>query len=142
MQTVLDVRKSLEEKMVTELSEQQRALQKEEERLRRIEQQKEELIEALRKIQDRKVPVGEIHMQSNGIEQCRRREAAQQETVRDLTRKLDRKREELLEASKKKKVMEICKEKHLDKYETERKAVERTTLDELVITGYNRRKEE
>ena len=142
MQTVLDVRKALEEKIISEFSEQQRELQQETETLQVVQQQKADMIDALRKIQDQRVPVTEIAMQSAAIKRCRQQEARQQEAVRDCAMKVDKKRGELLEAAKKKKTMEICKTRHFEKYQDEQRILERTIIDELVIAGHNRRKKE
>jgi flagellar FliJ protein len=142
MQTVLDVRKTLEEKMISEFSQQQRELQQETETLLEIQRQKADMIETLKNVQDKKIPASEIAMQSANIKRCQQQEARQQEAVRDCTMKTNRKRDELLEAAKKKKALEICKSRHLDKYSEDMRILERTTLDELVVAGHNRRKEE
>jgi flagellar export protein FliJ len=142
MQTVLDVRKTLEDKIISEFSEQQKELQHEMESLRIIQQQKAEQIDSLRNIKDKKVPVSEIVMRSACIKKCQGEEATQKETVRNVTKKVDKKRAELLEATKKKKAMEICKAKHFEKYQAEERILERTTTDELVIAEHNRRKRE
>jgi flagellar FliJ protein len=142
MQTVLDVRKTLEEKIISEFSEKQRELQQETETLQLLQQQKAGLIDSLKGIQDQRVPVAEIAMQSSGIRRCQQQETQQQETVRDCAMKVDKKRDELLEATKKKKAMEICKTRHFERYQAEKRTLERTTIDELVIAGHNRRKEE
>jgi flagellar FliJ protein len=142
MQTILDVRKTLEEKIIFEFSERQKELQQETETLQLLQQQKAELIDALRNIQDQKIPVIEIAMQSAMIKRHRKEEELQKEAVRNVTNRVDKKRDELLEASKKKKAMEIYKTRHLEKYQAEERILERTTIDELVVTGHNRRTEE
>ena len=142
MQTVLDVRKTLEDKIISEFSEQQKELQHETESLQIIQQQKAEQIDSLRNIKDKKVPVSEIVMRSARIKKCQGEEATQKETVQNVKKKVDKKRVELLEATKKKKAMEICKTKHLEKYQAEERILERKAIDELVISGHNRRKQE
>jgi flagellar export protein FliJ len=142
MQTILDVRKTLEEKIIFEFSERQKELQQETETLQLLQQQKAELIDTLRNIQDQKVPVIEIAMQSAMIKRRRKEEELQKEAVRNVTNRVDKKRDELLEARKKKKTMEIYKTRHFEKYQAEERMHERTTIDELVVTGHNRRAEE
>ena len=142
MQTVLDVRKTLEGKIISEFSEHQKELQHETEGLQIIQQQKAEQIDSLRGIKDKKVSVSEIVIRSARIKKCQGEEAIQKETVQNLRKKVDKKRDELLEATKKKKAMEICKTKHFEKYQTEERILERTAIDELVIAGHNRRKQE
>jgi flagellar FliJ protein len=142
MQTVLDVRKTLEEKATSELSTQKKELQQETENLQTLQQQKEELIDSLRNMQNKKVKVSEIMQRSAGIDICRQEESLQHEKVQTITEKVDRKREEVLEASKKKKVMEICKTRHFDQYQSEQRAHERTAIDEIVIAAHNRNTQE
>ncbi|MFH1081200.1 MAG: flagellar export protein FliJ [Pseudomonadota bacterium] len=142
MQTVLDVRKTLEDKIISEFSGHQKELQHETESLRIIQQQKAALIDSLRNIKDKKVPVSEIVMKSAHINTCQEEETIQTDTVRTLKKKLDKKRDELLEATKKKKAMEICKTQHFEKYQAEERILERMAIDELVIAEYNRRKQE
>ena len=142
MQTVLDVRKTIEEKIISEFSDEQKKLQQETEALQLILEQKTDMIEALRNIQNQKIPVIEIAMQSAVIKKCQQQAAQQRETVRDCAVKVEKKRDKLLEATKKKKVMEICKTRHFDKYKAEERTLERTTIDELVIAGHNRRNKE
>jgi flagellar export protein FliJ len=142
MQTILDVRKTLEEKIIFEFSERQKELRQETETLQLLQQQKAELIDTLRNIQDQKVPIIEIAMQSAMIKRRRKEEELQKETVRNVTNRVDKKRDELLEARKKKKAMEIYKTRHFEKYQAEERIHERTTIDELVVTGHNRRAEE
>jgi len=55
---------------------------------------------------------------------------------------VDEKRDELLEATKKKKAMEICKTRHFERYQSDERILERTAIDALVIAGHNRRKQE
>jgi flagellar FliJ protein len=106
MQTVLDVRKTLEDKIISEFSEHQKELQHEKECLQRIQQQKTELIDSLRSIKDKKVLVSEIALRSAHIKKCQEGETLQKEMVQNLKKKVDNKRDELLEATKKKKAMD------------------------------------
>lgn len=142
MQTVLDVRKTLEDKIISEFSEQQKTLQQETENLQTIQQQKAEMIDSLRDIKDKKVSVAEIVIRSALIKKCQEEVAVRKETVRNLKIKADKKRDELLEAAMKKKAMEICKTRHFEKYQAEERTLERTAIDELVISEHNRRKQE
>jgi len=142
MQTVLDVRKTLEDKIISEFSEHQKQLQHETDSLHAIQQQKTEMIDSLRSIKDKKVSVSEIVMRTALIKKCQEEEAVQTETVRNLKIQADKKRDELLEAATKKKAMEICKTRHFEKYQAEERILERTAIDELVITEHNRRKQE
>jgi flagellar FliJ protein len=142
MQTVLDVRKTLENKIITEFAEHQKELQHETESLQKIHQQKNELIDSLRNIKDKKVSVSEIVLRSAHVKKYQEEEAVQKESLRNLKIKVDEKRNELLVATRKKKAMEICRAKHFEKYQAGERILERTVIDELVIAEHNRRRQE
>jgi len=142
MQTVLDVRKTLEDKIITEFSEHQKELQRETVSLHTIQQQKNELIDSIRNITDKKVSVSEIVLRSDHVKKYQEEEAVQKESLRNLKIKVDEKRDELLVATRGKKAMEICKTRHFEKYQAEGRILERTVIDELVIAEHNRRRQE
>jgi flagellar protein FliJ len=142
MQTILDVRKTVEDKVISEFSEQQKQLQKEKDNLQVIQQQKDELIDSLRNMQDKKVNVSDITVRSSSIKRYQKDEALQKEKIQDVIKKVDQKRDELMEATKKKKVMEICKTKQHDQYQSDARMLERKAVDEMVILRHNRRKQE
>jgi len=142
LQTVLDVRKTMEDKALSEFSEQQRELKKEKEVFQSIRQKKNELVDALREIQGKKVSISEITMNSDSIKRCQKNEAIQKERVQEAKIKVNMKKKELIEATKKRKTMEILKSKQLGKYQFEAGVLERTAIEEMVIVRHNRRKQE
>jgi len=142
LQTILDVRKTMEDKVLSEFSEKQKELQKEKGVLQSIQQQKKELMDALRDIQGRTVNVSEITMNSDSMKRCQKNESLQKEHLREVKIKVDTKREELLEAAKKRKVMETLKTRQLEKYRSEAAVRERTAVDEMAIARHNRRQQE
>jgi flagellar protein FliJ len=142
LQTILDVRKTMEDKALSEFSEQKKEFQKEKELLQSIQHQKKRLIDALRELQGKTVNVSEINMNSEGIKRCQKNEAIQKEQVLEAKKKLNTKREELLEASKKRKTMEILKTKQFERYKSDANLVERTNADEMVIVRHNRKEQE
>lgn len=139
LQTVLDVRKTFEEKALAEFSEQQKEFLKEKDALKTIEQQKIKLIDAIRKIQGKSVNIYEIILKSSSIKQCHKKEAIQKQRVYEASQKVDKKREELIETSKKRKIMEILKTKQFEKYKTDLGMIERAAIDEMAIVLHNRR---
>lgn len=139
MQTVLDVRQAIADKITAELSEQQIKLKQEQDQLDMIRQQKTDLVGALRSMQDKAIPVADIIMNKACFTKHRQEEVRQQEKVDILTGNVELKRDELIEAQKKKEAMEICKTKHFEEYRHEEKRVERSALDEMVIARQNRR---
>jgi flagellar FliJ protein len=142
MQTILDVRKTIEEKLISEFCEHQKELQRVTKNLQTLQLRISELTDDLRNVQGQKLPVAEIVMQAAHIKRHRNEADIQKETVRSVATIVDRKRNELIEASRKRKTMEICKERHLNKYRAEKNTLERTTIDELVIVKHNRGKTE
>jgi flagellar FliJ protein len=142
LQTILDVRKLLEDKVHIDYSEHRKALLKEKECLQSIRQQKMGLLDDMRGLQGKTVNVSEIASQSLHIKQCQKSEELQTERVRDASDRADQKREELLEASKKRKAMEILKTHTYEKYQTETDLLERSAIDEMAIVRHKRREEE
>jgi len=142
LQSVLDVRKILEDKVLLDFSEHQKVLKKEKERLLNIRQQKRDLIDELRDIQGKTVNVSEISSQSLSIQQCQKSEDLQTQRVREASDRADQKKEELLEAAKKRKAMEILKTHTFEKYLSENNLHERAAIDEMAIVRHKRGEEE
>ena len=141
-QTILDVRKTLEDKVLQEFAQQQKELQREKEQLQSIQRQKTALIDELRNVQGKTVNVTEITMNTEYIRQCLKSEAFQQEQVEEAKRMTELKKEALFEAIKKRKSMEILKTRHYNQHQSEVNLLERNAIDEMVIVRHNRKKEE
>jgi flagellar protein FliJ len=142
LQTILDVRKTLEDQVLQEFSEQQRELQKENEQLQAIQQQKSALIDELRDVQGKKVNVTEITMNAEWITGCLKSEELQKEQVKKAAKMTEMKKEALFEAIKKRKSMEILKTKKFDQHQFDLNLAERTAIDEIALVRHNRKKEE
>jgi len=142
LQTILDVRKTMEEKVLYEFSEQQRDLEKEKEHLHSIQKQIAAIIDVLRNIQGKTVNIYEISMNTTGIKNYRVSEDIQKQRVQEATILLETKREALQEAMKKRKAMEIIKTKYYEKYLFDANLLERTANDEMTIVRHRRREEE
>jgi flagellar protein FliJ len=142
LQSILDVRKILEDKVLTDYSEHKKVQQKEEECLHTIQRQKMVLIDGLRDIQGKTVKVSEITTHSLSIRQCQKSEELQTERVREASERTDKKKVELLEAAKKRKAMEILKTHTFEKYLSENNLRERSAIDEMAIVRHKRREEE
>lgn len=141
LQTVLDVRKTMEEKSLQEFAEQQRELQRENEQLLSIQRQKGELIDELRKAKGKKVKISEIVMNAEYTRHCMKREVLQKEQIIKAEKIVDVKKEALFDAIKKRKSMEILKTKQCSRYQSDLNLAERTAVDEMAIVRYNRKKE-
>jgi flagellar export protein FliJ len=142
LQTILDVRKTLEDKVLQEFSQRQRELQRENEQLQSIQRQKTALIDELRNVQGKTVNVSEITMNAEYTKQCMKSETLQKEQVREAEKMVAIKRESLFDAIKKRKSMEILKTKQHNQHQSDLNLLERTAIDEMVIVRHNRKKEE
>ena len=142
LQTILDVRKAIEDKVLYEFSEQQKELHKETDHLQSIQQQKLSLIDRLRKMKGTTLNISEITMNSAGIKRCQKIETIQKERVKEAAKKVEMKREILLEATKKRKAMEILKTRQYEKHQSDTNLLERTEIEEMVIVRHNRRKQQ
>jgi flagellar FliJ protein len=142
LQTILDVRKTMEDKVLSELSQVRRELQKEKEVFESIRLKKKELINTFRDLKGKNVVIGDIAMHSENIKRCQKEEFVQKERVREAKLKVNIKKEELLEATKKRKAMEILKTKQFEEYQSELNILERSAIDEMAIVRHNRRLEE
>lgn len=139
LQSILDIRKSIEEKTLIEFSEQQMALLREQDRLLSIEKERGALVDALRDIQGKTVSIDEITLNTESIKQCRISEAHQQERIDEVAKKVDFTREALLEAVKKRKTMETLKDDQFEQYQFNVGLRERVAVDEMNIVHHNRR---
>mgnify|MGYP001191655342 CR=1 FL=1 len=142
LQTILDVRKTLEDKVLQEFSQQQKELQRENEQLQSIQLQKTALIDELRNVQGKTVKVSEITMNAEYTRQCMKSEALQKEQVKEAEKMVEIKRETLFDAIKKRKSMEILKTKQYNQHQSDLNLIERTAIDEMAIVRHNRKKQE
>lgn len=142
LQTLLDVRKTQEDKVLQEFSQQQRELQRENEQLRSIQRQKGALIDELRSVQGKTVNVTEISLNAEHIHGCQKREDLQKEQVEKAVRMVDIKKEALFDAMKKRKSMEILRTKQYNQHQSDMNLAERTAIDEMALVRHSRRKEE
>jgi len=142
LQTILDVRKTLEDKVLQAFSQQQKELQRENEQLQSIQRQKMALIDELRNVQGKTVNVSEITMNAEYIKQCLKSEGLQKEQVQKAVRMTEIKKDALLDAIKKRKSMEILKTKQYNQHQYDLNLLERNAIDEMALVRHNRKKEE
>jgi flagellar export protein FliJ len=142
LQTILDVRKTLEDKVLQEFSQQQKELQKENEQLQSIQLQKTALIDELRNVKGKTVNIYEITAKAEYTRQCMKSEELQKEQVKEAARMTDIKKEALFDAIKKRKSMEILKTRQHNQHQSDLNLLERTAIDEMALVRHNRKKEE
>jgi len=142
LQTILDVRKTLEDIVLQEFSQQQKELQRENEQLQSIQRQKIALIDELRNVKGKTVNISAITMNAEYIKQCLKSEDLQKEQVKEAERMTDVKKEALFDAIKKRKSMETLKTRQSNQHQSDVNLLERTAIDEMVLVRHNRNKEE
>jgi flagellar protein FliJ len=139
LQSVLDYRINIEEKILNEFSKIRRELEAEELKLKNLKQERANLIDALRKMQNRSLHIDDITLYISYVEQVREDEKKQKILIVQVKEKLEAKRKELLEAVKKKKVMEKLKERHTEEYEDSMRMMEQKNFDEMAVLMFGRR---
>jgi len=142
LQSVLNVKKTQEDKLLQEFSEKQKELHKEHEHLKSIQREKKLLIDGLRGIQGKTVKVNEIVLNADGIKKYQKIESLQKEKVKEATKRVEEKRDSLLEAMKNRKTLENLKSKQFQLHQSEANLLERTSIDEMAIGRHNRRNRE
>jgi flagellar export protein FliJ len=142
LQTILDVRKMLEDKSLQEFAQKQKEFQRENEQLQSIQRQKTLIIDELRNVQGKTVNVSEIKMNVDYVKQCLKRETIQQEQVKEAEKMAEIKKEALFDAIKKRKAMEILKARQFDQHQSHLNLIERTAIDEMALIRHNRKKEQ
>jgi flagellar FliJ protein len=136
---VLNVRKLAEEQVMQEFSEQVRGLEREKEHLRSIRGEKAGVLAELMRRQAGDLNAAEIGFTFEYIRNLRGREVAQVVLIADREKSLEAKREELLEAVKGRKIMEILKQKKLEQYWKEWNHRESVELNEQGIIRFIKR---
>lgn len=136
---MLDCRKTIEEKVLVEFSEQKRRLEREKEVLGKLRQERILLVAQLKKKQETVLSAADIALYVSCIKRFQENEEAQQGLIQEVMNGLEIKREELLEAVKKAKMMEILKSQQLQEHETGIMDLERKASDEMAILRFGRR---
>lgn len=139
LQSVLDYRKNIEEKILGEFSEKKRELELEKLKLINLINERANLLDELRKMQNKSLHVDDIARRISYVEQLRENEKQQNIIIAQVSEQLEAKRNELLEAVKKTKIMEKLKERHVEQYENDERAYEQKNYDEMAVLKFGRR---
>lgn len=137
LQTVLEYRKIIEEKMQVRFSETARRLDLENRRLEGIRQERCNMVGILKGLQESARPVKDITLIVNYIDELRTRENRQREVVFDVSKELETKRKDLVESVQKRKILEKLKEKDLEAYHSRLAEQDRKVMDEMGINRFN-----
>lgn len=139
LQSVLDYRLNIEEKIQNEFSDLKRALEDEKQILKSLTADRESLMGELRDIQRKIIRPDDISNLVAYIEKLREKEKEQRNVILTAEEKLESKRQELMEAVKNRKVIENLREKHEAEYHKEMNELERKNSDEMSVLKFSRR---
>lgn len=139
LQTVLDYRKNLEERILNAFSEKKRELELEELRLQNLIEEKNNIVCELKNMQNRLLPIDDIARYVSYVERIRENEKKQNMIIAQTSEQLETKRVELLEAVKKRKVIEMLKDRHAEEYLNVERAFEQKNSDEMAVLKFGRR---
>ena len=138
LQVVLDYRKRMEERMEIEFSHIKKALEKKKQMLLSSQTEKHRIEQELMHREEKRIDVNEAILYRDYLRGMRKRISEQRECVASTKKECDAKREELVAATKKKKVLEKVKDNDLKRFLQEAKRRERILIDEMGTRKYKR----
>ncbi|MDY6986681.1 MAG: flagellar export protein FliJ [Thermodesulfobacteriota bacterium] len=138
LEPLLRHRKLTEENLQKELAVLNKVLLAEQQKLKDHSKNRIALLGELEQKQSHGVAISEISLYVRFIEELSGNMTKQEETVRIVQEQVDNKRQELIEATKKKKILERLKEKTLRAYEHVLRKKEEDFLNEVGINQFNR----
>ena len=139
LQALLDYRKGIEERHLVEFSDKVRRLEAEKGILEELKRERLALIGQLVKMQERRLSATDISLYHSYIHYIKDTQATQEGVISEAANEVENKREELLDAVKKRKVIEILKQKKLAEYQADIINRERKELDEVGIFRFIKR---
>jgi flagellar FliJ protein len=139
LEPVLRHRKMVEENLQRELAVLKKSLTAERLKLRMDRNRKNECIAELRQREKEGTSVSDILLYMPFIKQMSKNIERQEERVTTAEKLVQQKREDLVQAAKKKKTLEKVKEKDLRAYREAMARKEQHFLDEMGISGFNRK---
>jgi len=137
LQAVFEYRKSLEKTIQKELSVLKRVLLQERRKIRNLQKGKHSLLKELRERQKISLSASEILLYVRFIEQLSNDIDKQKRKIFEVEKKCDQRRDDLIEATKRRKVLEILKERGFEAYKHQMMKREQDFLDEVAIYGFH-----
>ncbi|PKN06360.1 MAG: flagellar export protein FliJ [Deltaproteobacteria bacterium HGW-Deltaproteobacteria-7] len=139
LQSVLEYRLNIEEKILNEFSDLKRYLAEQEAALKALIVERNELMNDLRSMQNAMIRVEDITALVTYIENIRLKEKERKNIIHQAEEKVEKKRQELMEAVKNRKVMENLKDKHAEEYRKNLNELEQKISDEMSVLKFGRR---
>ena len=139
LEPVLNHRSFIVENLQKELAILEKILSGEKRKLRSYKKAKYEFLSELQKKEEEGVTISEIVLYSSFVERLSMDIIEQRERIVEAVRKVDLKRDDLIEAMKKMKMLEKLKEKERKAYRQEVMKKEQRFLDEVATNRFARR---
>ncbi|RZB34909.1 MAG: flagellar FliJ protein [Desulfobacteraceae bacterium Eth-SRB1] len=141
LQPVLKYRKQLEERIMLEFADKKRNLACEKETLEKLRKGTADLISRLEKMGESKLSAADASIYLSYISHMKDEENYREKIICQIGKELEEKRTKLVNASRKRRILEIVKEKKLKEYRSSLTKGEQKELDEAGIfrTGFRDR---
>lgn len=136
LQQYLGVKEQIEEQKELEYARALRQVEEEKAELRRMVQERQDAIDNMRQALQRNISPVEIRRYNNTIERLKHHILVQEERVKAAEKFAEEKRQELVQAMKDRKALEIVREKALEEFNLEQNLAEQKQVDELVSFKY------
>ncbi len=140
LETLLKYRTMIEEKAVLEFSEKVRILEKEKGVLEGINRQRGTIMLQFLESQGGDLSAADISTFVSYLHELKRKEQEQEAVVRRSAAEVEQKRKALVEAMKKRKVMETLRDKRYQAYRADQGLREFKELDEMGVIGHGRKR--
>jgi len=124
---------------MSELGDMSHRLKREKETLEMLKRRRSEVVSRLRQMEEEAMCAADAAIHCSYCDFIRCRERYQEEVISRKGTEVDKKRRELVDASKKRRILEIMKEKKLRKYLVSVKMREGKELDEAGIMQFVRK---
>lgn len=141
MQNILNVKLQLETQAKMELGRQQALLREEQDRLKNLEDRKEDYLEEGRRIRGDVLNAGQLRDNANAISAMDDLILAQEDRVDEALLRVEQARAKLQEVMQDCKMHEKLKEKAFEQFMGEEKAAEGKAVDELTSYTYGQRRQ-
>lgn len=138
LQSVLEYRKNIEEKIQNEFSGKKRELESLKSGIKSLIKERAGLIAEMRNMRNKPVPADDFAVQFSYVKHVRENEKAQKIVIHNVKEQVESKRKELLEAVKKRKIMEKLKERHKEEYGNNLRNAEQKSSDEMSVLKFGR----
>lgn len=139
LQSVLEYRLNVEEKILNEFSDTKRHLEEQKAVLKALINERESLMDDLRSMQRAPMKADDIAAILGYVENLREREKVQKNIIHQAKEAVEQKRKELVEAVKNRKVMENLRDKHAEEYLKNLNETEQKNSDEMSVLKFGRR---